>query len=311
MLDLKLLTTFREVAVRGSFSEAAAALDFTQPAVSQHIARLESALGVRVLERSARGVTLTPAGEVLVRQASALLDAARRAEEAVRQAAGVGRALVRVAAFPSAAAGLLPAATRELRARRPDAELSLVVVEVDPALEALLAGRVDVATIVQSPLRPTTPRPGVDYIPIAYDEMRVAVAADHPFATRSSVTFEELRHEPWLITEVAGTCADSNVVLHAFRDAGYEPQVAFASDDYQALQGMAASGIGVALIPTLALVSSRSDVVVLPLRGHAPAREIVAAIRTGEDNPLVDHMVESLRCASRVVGRRPALAAVA
>src|SRR6478735_8890340 len=84
MLDLKLLTTFREVAVRGSFSDAAAALDFTQPAVSQHIARLESALGVRVLERSARGVTLTPAGEVLVRQASALLDAARRAEGAAR-----------------------------------------------------------------------------------------------------------------------------------------------------------------------------------------------------------------------------------
>ena len=99
MLDLKLLTTFREVAVRGSFSEAAVALDFTQPAVSQHISRLESALGTRVLERSARGVTLTPAGEVLVRHASALLDAARRAEEAVRDAAGIGRAQVRVGAF--------------------------------------------------------------------------------------------------------------------------------------------------------------------------------------------------------------------
>src|SRR5690242_15728203 len=165
MLDLKLLTTFREVAVRGSFSEAAAALDFTQPAVSQHISRLESGLGVRLLERSARGVTLTPAGEVLVRQASALLDAARRAEEAVREAAGVGRAPVRVGAFPSAAAGLLPAATRELRARRPDAELALVVLEEEPALDALLSGRIDVATIVQSPLSPSTPRPGVDYIP--------------------------------------------------------------------------------------------------------------------------------------------------
>src|SRR3954453_18713976 len=104
MLDLKLLTTFREVAVRGSFSDAAVALDFTQPAVSQHISRLEAALGVRVLERNARGVSLTPAGEVLVRHASALLDAARRAEEAVRDAAGVGRAQGRAAAFPSAGA---------------------------------------------------------------------------------------------------------------------------------------------------------------------------------------------------------------
>ena len=128
------------------------ALDFTQPAVSQHISRLESALGVRVLERSARGVTLTAAGEVLVRHAAALLDAARQAEEAVRAAGGVGRAQVRVSAFPSAAAGLMPGATRELRARRPDAELTLQVLENEPALEALLAGRIDVGLLVESPL---------------------------------------------------------------------------------------------------------------------------------------------------------------
>jgi DNA-binding transcriptional LysR family regulator len=311
MLDLKLLTTFREVAVRGSFSEAAAALDFTQPAVSQHIGRLEQALGVRVLERSARGVKLTPAGEVLVRHASQLLDAARRAEEAVRQAAGVGRAQIRVSAFPSAAAGLMPGATRELRARRPDAELSLQVLENEPGLDALLAGRVDVATLVQSPLSPLLRRPGVEYVPIADDELRIAVAADHPLATRASVALDELCDEPFLVTEVAGTCADSNVVLNAFRDAGFDPEVAFASDDYQALQGMAASGIGVALIPTLALISSRSDVVVLPLRGKAPARQIIAAIREGDSNPLVEHMIESMRSAARVLGRRPTLAAVA
>jgi DNA-binding transcriptional LysR family regulator len=311
MLDLKLLTTFREVAVRGSFSDAAAALDFTQPAVSQHISRLESALGVRVLERSARGVSLTPAGEVLVRHASALLDAARRAEEAVREAAGIGRAQVRVGAFPSAAAGLLPGATRELRARRPDAELTLQVLEEEAALDALLAGRIDVATIVQSALSPSKPRVGVEYIPISDDELRVAVAADHPLATRASVALEELRDEPFLITEVAGTCADSNVVLHAFRDAGFDPLVRFSSDDYQALQGMAASGIGVALIPTLALTSSRSDVVVLPLRGRAPARQILAAVRTGEQDPLVEHLIESLRRAARALAGVPNLVAVA
>jgi DNA-binding transcriptional LysR family regulator len=198
MLDLKLLTTFREVAVRGSFSDAAVALDFTQPAVSQHISRLEAAIGVRVLERNARGVSLTPAGEVLVRHASALLDAARRAEEAVRDAAGVGRAQVRVAAFPSAAAGLLPGATRDLRGRRPDAELALQVLELEPALDALLAGRVDVAVIVDSVLSPAKRRSGLDYLPICDDEMRIAVAADHPLATRTSVALEELSDEPFL-----------------------------------------------------------------------------------------------------------------
>src|SRR4051812_11129464 len=141
MLDLKLLTTFREVAVRRSFSDAAAALSFTQPAVSQHIGRLEDALGTRLLERDARGVSLTPSGETLLRHASLLLDAARRAEDEVRLAAGIGRARVRVAAFATAAAGLLPGATRELRARRPDAELALQVIEDQPALDALQAGR--------------------------------------------------------------------------------------------------------------------------------------------------------------------------
>jgi len=311
MLDLKLLTTFREVAVRGSFSDAATALDFTQPAVSQHISRLEATLGVRVLERNARGVSLTPAGEVLVRHASALLDAARRAEEAVREAAGIGRAQVRVGAFPSAAAGLLPGATRELRARRPDAELALQVMEEEAALDALLAGRIDVATVVQSALSPSKPRSGVDYLPICDDEMRIAVAADHPLATRTSVALEELCDEPFLITEVAGTCADSNVVLHAFRDAGFQPNVAFSSDDYQALQGMAASGIGVAMIPTLALTSSRSDVVVLPLRGRAPSRQIIAAVRTGEQDALTEHFVESLRRAARTLAGVPTLVAVA
>lgn len=311
MLDLKLLTTFREVAVRGSFSDAAAALDFTQPAVSQHISRLESALGVRVLERSARGVSLTPAGEVLVRHASELLDAARRAEEAVREAAGVGRAQVRVGAFPSAAAGLLPGATRELRGRRPDAELTLQVLEEDPALDALLAGRVDVAIVVQSALSPSKPRAGVEYLPICDDELRVAVASDHPLATRASVALAEMHEEPFLITEMAGTCADSNVVLHAFRDAGFEPNVRFQSEDYQALQGMAASGIGVALIPTMALTSSRSDVVVLPLRGRAPARQVLAAVRTGEQDALVEHFVESARRAARALAGVPTLAVVA
>ncbi len=310
MLDLKLLTTFREVAVRRSFSEAAAALSFTQPAVSQHIGRLEESLGTRLLERGARGVSLTPSGETLLRHASLLLDAGRRAEEEVRQAAGIGRARVRVGAFRTAAAGLLPGATRELRARRPDAELELQVIEDEPALDAVLAGRVDLAVIVESPLAPRTPRAGIDYLPVCDDELRLAVPADHPLATRPSIGLEELQGEDFLITQVSGTCADSNVVLHAFREAGYEPNVSFASDDYQALQGMAASGIGVALIPTLALISSRPDVVVVPLRGRAPSRQIVAAVRSGEADPLVEHMVEALRNAAHRLARGP-VAAVA
>ncbi len=185
------------------------------------------------------------------------------------------------------------------------------MLEEEAALDALLAGRIDFATIVQSPLSRSAARPGVDYLPITDDEMRVAVAADHPLATRTSVSLEELCDEPWMVAETTGTCADSNVVLHAFRGAGYDPNLRFQSDDYQALLGMAASGIGVAMIPTLALVSLALGRGRAPLRGRAPARQILAAVRSDEDNALVEHMVESLRCAGRtarraaVAGRRP------
>src|ERR1700710_2943682 len=110
MLDLKLLTTFREVALRRSFSEAASILGYTQPAVSQHVSRLEAALDVRLLERDARAGTLTAAGDVLLARTAVLLDLARRAEGDVREAAGVGRRTVRIGAFASAAGGLLPGA---------------------------------------------------------------------------------------------------------------------------------------------------------------------------------------------------------
>src|SRR4051794_39585791 len=140
MLDLKLLMTFREVANCHSFSEAAKRLGYTQPAVSQHVSRLEATLGVRLLERDARGVHLTPAGELLLTRAAALLDQARRTEDDVREAAGAGRPCVRIGAFATLAGGLLPGATRDLRARRPDLKLEIRVFEPEDSIDELLSG---------------------------------------------------------------------------------------------------------------------------------------------------------------------------
>jgi DNA-binding transcriptional LysR family regulator len=311
MLDLKLLTTFREVALRRSFSDAATNLGYTQPAVSQHVARLEAAVGVRLLERDARGVHPTPAGELLLTRAAALLDAARRAEDDVREAAGAGRPTVRLGAFPTLAAGLLPGATRDLRVRRPDLRIDVRVIEPEPAIDALLAGRLDLATIIDSELLPLGVRPGVEHVHLCDDPLLLVMAADHPLSGRSTVGLEELAEEGWLLPEVGGTCPDSNIVLRACRDAGFEPDVRLAFDDYPALQGMAAAGVGVALIPSLATANMRSDVVIRPLRGAPPARRIQAAVRLGESDPLVDHLIEALRAAAQALPTGRALAAVA
>jgi DNA-binding transcriptional LysR family regulator len=311
MLDLKLLTTFREVALRRSFSDAATALGYTQPAVSQHVSRLEAALGVRLLERDARGVHATPAGELLLTRAATLLDAARRAEDDVREAAGAGRPTVRIGAFATLAGGLLPGATRDLRARRPDLRLDVKVLEPEESVDALLADRLDVATIIDSELLPMGVRSGVEHLHLCDDPLFVVMGNDHPMANRPSIGLEELSEEGWLMPDVGGTCPDSNIVLRACRDAGFEPDVRLAFDDYPALQGMAAAGVGVALLPSLATSNLRADVAVIPLRGRPPARRIQAAIRVGESDPLVDHVIEALRAAGRALPVGRALTAVA
>jgi len=311
MLDLKLLTTFREVALRRSFSDAATILGYTQPAVSQHVSRLETTLGVRLLERDARGVHATPAGELLLTRASALLDAARRAEDDVREAAGAGRPTVRIGAFASLAGGLLPGATRDLRARRPDLRLEIKVLEPEDSIDALLADRLDVATIIDSELLPLGVRPGVEHVHLCDDPLFVVMGNDHPMAGRPSIGLEELAGEGWLMPDVGGTCADSNIVLRACRDAGFEPDVRLSFDDYPALQGMAAAGVGIALLPSLATSNLRADVTVIPLRGQPPARRIQAAVRVGEKDPLVDHVIEALRAAGRALPSGRALTAVA
>jgi DNA-binding transcriptional LysR family regulator len=312
MLDPRLLASFREVAVRRSFSAAADALGFTQPAISQHVSRLERALGVRLLERDARGVTPTLAGETLLRGADQALEQLRRLEADVRTAAGQARPALRVGAFPSVAAGLLPGAVAELRTVYPDVLLDLTVIDPEPAVDRLAAGSLDVAMVIDSMVAPFARREGIELIPILEDPMLVALGAGHRLAARASIDIEDLRDEPWLLTALGGTCEDSNIVLRACHDAGFVPAIRFESEDYNALQGMAAAGLGVAMVPSLCTISTRPDVVVRPLRGRPPVRHIIAAVRAGEREAIVDRFVDGLRAAAQALpSAGPRLAAVA
>jgi DNA-binding transcriptional LysR family regulator len=154
-------------------------------------------------------------------------------------------------------------------------------------------------------------RPGVEHVHLCDDPLFVVMGSDHPLAGRPSLALEELSQEGWLMPDVGGTCPDSNIVLRACRDAGFEPDVRLAFDDYPALQGMAAAGVGVALLPSLATSNLRADVAVIPLRGTPPARRIQAAVRVGENDELVDHVIEALRAAGRALPTGRALTAVA
>jgi DNA-binding transcriptional LysR family regulator len=299
MLDLRLLETFREVATRGSFSAAAEALSFTQPAVSQHIARLEKQVGAKLFERDARGVRPTRAGQTMLRHAEALLDAAARAEADVKSAAGLHVPHVMLGAFPTSAAGIVPMALRELRAAHPDVRAQLRVIEGDPALDELSVGRLDLTLLIGSVLNPAPFREGIETEEIMEDPMLVALPRSHRLATHPTIQMTDLAAEDWMLPANGGTCEDTSIVLRACAQAGYEPGVRFETDDYQALLGLTASGMGVTVIPSIASMSVPPEVVIRPFDGEPPKRIISVARRVGATNPSIDAAVDALRIAGR------------
>jgi DNA-binding transcriptional LysR family regulator len=184
----------------------------------------------------------------------------------------------------------------------PDLELDLQVIEPDPALRALVRGRLDIALMIDSPLEPIVVPDGVELLEITEDPMMIALPPEHRMASRRSIDLAELCDEPFLLTELGGT--------YACRDAGFAPNVRLESEDYNALQGMAAAGLGVSIVPRMATVGAHPGVVLRPLKGAAPSRTILAAVAQDRD-PIVDAFVEALRAAGDALDGKARLTAVA
>jgi DNA-binding transcriptional LysR family regulator len=300
MHDLRLLSVLREVALRGSFSAAAEALDYTQPAVSQQIARLEKQVGVKLIERAPRGIRLTPGGEVLVRHTETILAQVAAAEAELGEVAEHARGRLRMAAFATASGTLVPRAVAAFRKLRPAIEVELSLMDPDQSVPALRRGDLEVAITEEGGFDGDVDVSGLEVEPLLEDHMWVSLPTNHPLATRRAIDLADLCDEDWMLACLSGTCADSNVVLRACRDAGFEPRIAYTSDDYFAIQGLVASGMGVALIPGLGLASMRDDVAVRPVKGRSPYRR-VAAVTSGETvGGAVATMLECLRDAGEV-----------
>lgn len=306
MLDVKRLRVLREVAARGSFSAAADALAYTQSAVSQQIAALEREAGTRLVDRGARGVRLTDAGEVLLRHTEAILRHLDAAEAELEALAAGDEGRVRLVSFPSAGATLVPAAVAALRRRRPGVEVSLALAE-PPELPALLrAGEQDVGLTIAG--APDTE--GLELVHLLDDPMYVVLPREHPLARRARIRLTDLAEESWLIGSDE-VCPDSRVFEQACELAGVAPRVALRSDDYNAIQGFVAAGVGAALIPDLALVNVRDDIVVRRPAGPPVARRIFAAtLAGGPVTPATRLMLDALvGAAAGFRERQPPLAA--
>lgn len=278
MLDLKRLRVLREVARQGSFSGAAAALSYTQPAVSRQIATLEREISATLIERSARGVRMTDAGAALVAHADDILARLADAEEEVRAIGELRGGRLRMAAFATAAATIAPLAIARFRGTYPEVSLSLTMAEPWEGLPALRAGELDIALSIEGIDRADTA--GIENVLLFKDPMYLALPAGHSLASRRRIRLADFREEEWMLG-TGDCCPDARLFKRACAEAGFEPRLAFQNDDYSAIQGFIAAGVGIALIPDLATTSVREDVVLRSLGPRGPARRVVAATKAG------------------------------
>jgi DNA-binding transcriptional LysR family regulator len=279
MLDVRRLRVLREVVARGSFSGAADTLHLSQSAVSQQVAALEREVGMQLLDRTSEGPRLTPAGETLMGHADVVLARLDEAERELAEIAGLEGGLVRLVSFPTASATLVTHAVSTFRARFPDVDLKLGEAEPHDSLPALRAGEYDVALAYDFELEPEEPGRDLERQLILEETMEVALPKGHPLAASKAIALPDLAEDDWLCGVSQGSCRAH--VIRICQNAGFDPRIGFESDDYTVLQGLVAGGLGVALLPELALSGRHPEIVVRPVTGKPPVRRVWAVTREG------------------------------
>jgi molybdate transport repressor ModE-like protein len=303
MLEVKRLRILREVAAQGSFSAAADALFLSQSAVSQQIATLEREVGMQLLDRARGGPKLTDAGRVLVGHAEAAIARLDEAERELAAIAGLEGGELRLASFPSASATVLTEAVSVFHGRYPKVRLSIAEAEPEQSLPRLKGGELDLALSFDYPSVPNAPDRDLELTLLLTESMHLALPKKHPLAERQVVPLAELAEERWLCGSRPSSCGE--VVFRACRDAGFEPQVGFESDDYHVMQGFISAGLGFTLLPDLALPTLRSDLVVRATDPPAPQRRVWAATRAeGARSPATEEMLSILVEVGESLARR-------
>ena len=294
MLDLRRLLVLRAVAQHGSLSAAARQLGYTQPAITHHIRRLEREAGTPLVARAGRGIRLTQAGLALAAHADAVSARLAAAEEEMAAIAGLRAGRARLASFPSSSATLVPDALARLRASHPLIEVSLVEAEPPTSLALLRRGDCDLALSFE--YAGVAADEGQDFTktPLLTDRLLAVLPAGHPLAQSGLLRLEQLAGETW----IAGCERCRDHLLRAAAVAGFTPTIAFATDDYVAVQRLVAAGLGVALLPSLVLaIVQLPGLVATPLASH-PERQILVITPAGQQPPAVAATLAALQAAS-------------
>ncbi len=285
-MDPRRLLTFRAVAHQRSFSRAARDLALSQPSVSNQVAGLEREVGVRLLAREPGGLRLTPEGEILLEHADAI---AERFELARAQLAGAAlgyRARLRLGGFPTALAGLIPAAIDRVRLDHP--AIKVIVDEgTDDLAARVRSGELHMAVAFQDSALPRQEPPGLQRRDLLRERFMVALAPHHPLAARSEVALADLRADDWTAAVTDG------LIVRACRAAGFEPNLVSITHDQLAIRALIARGLAVTLAPQL-LADAFSDLALRPIAGDSPTRDVYVLLPPGGRHPLVAPTLDAL-----------------
>jgi DNA-binding transcriptional LysR family regulator len=297
MLDVRRLEVLKTIVETGSFSAAADRLNFTQPAISRQIAALERETGTRLLERDARGVRLTQAGELLLEHGEQILDRIKSAEAQLASLERVDSGRLRLGGFASANVFLVPHAITRFTQRHPNIELTLTPGPTQNNLKALAAGDIDLALITDLDRREPDCTDELELERLLHDEVYLALQCGHRLcAHKPTVKLRDLEEETW----IEGAHPDCLGPLERIvRAAGFEPRVGFRVDEWTGKQGLVAAGVGVMLIPSLALTGVREDIALRHISPALPPREVYAAYpKRGYRPPALGPMLQALRDAA-------------
>ncbi|QEV21442.1 LysR family transcriptional regulator [Streptomyces alboniger] len=294
MIEARRLHILRAVADHRTVTAAAAALYLTPSAVSQQLTALEQETGHRLVDRSARGVRLTAAGEILLTHTNAVLAQLERAEAELAAYSSGEAGTVTVASFATGIGLVVGPALARLAASAPGIRVRVQDAEGDASLPMVLDRQVDVAVAVEYRGAPGADDPRLTRVPLYAEPFDAVLPLGHRLAAADRVPLAELAKDAWIGPFAGNPCHD--VVVLACEQAGFQPLLEHWSDDFRAVVALASAGAGVALVPRSALRGMDvSGAVVRPVEGAAPTRRVFAAVRCGaEGHPLIRPVLAAL-----------------
>ena len=255
-LDLHSIRIVRAIAEHGTISGAARALGFSQPAISQHLRRVESRLGMPLVVRAGRRVRLTEPGQVLARHAITITSALDAANGELGDLVGLAAGVVRLAAFPTASSTLVPRFLQRMRELHPGITLTYVEAEPPEAIGMLRDGLADLAITFAYPGDRADPHrdndTSLDTVPLFTERVVITLPLDHPLAADKTVELAGLADARW----IAGCPLCRGHLLAACEAVGVTPQIELETDNAIAVLNLVAAGLGVALLPQLALATA-------------------------------------------------------